>query len=250
MKGSHIDEIQKNSLSLESHSSNPILSCILAALVLCAGSFHYSQAQVFSRIEAEVSIKKKNFDGDLQLTMGKVYYDKNLFKIVYKIDFPEPEVILVTDSFMYKIVKDKVVDSSYSTNVIRFSVFSLCLNGDLEYYGLKNSSYVLSKMEKEGEMIITTWQPPKQLEKVNGKFMLSQIDKRIYALVSFDPEGNIIGKQFFEEYENIDGLDLPTRVTQFKYMNDKEEHEVTTFKNILLNNTENENFYNYHTPGN
>ena len=201
-------------------------------------------------MEAEFSIKKKNSDGDLMLTMGKVYFDNNLKKIIYNIEFPEPEILLITESFIYKIIDNNTVESIATKGAIGFSIFSLCLNGSLEYYGLKNTPYSLTQMEKDEQMIITTWQPPEQLEKVMGKFMLSQVDKKIQGLISFDPEGNIIGKQFFEEYQTVNGLDIPTKITHFIYMNDKEEHEVTTFKNIKLNNTENENFYNYNIPGN
>ena len=43
-------------------------------------------AQQFFRIRADVSVKTKLSTGEQNLTMGKIYYDRNEKKIVYVLD--------------------------------------------------------------------------------------------------------------------------------------------------------------------
>ena len=46
-----------------------------------------------------------------------------------------------------------------STNGLKFNIFNLVLNSQMEYYGLNSSSYELIKTKKDKDQIITTWEP-------------------------------------------------------------------------------------------
>jgi len=225
------------------HSSKLFLFLALSVLVES-----FSHAQVFSRIEAGFSIKEKNSDGTSGLTMGKVYYDKNIRQIVFNISFPRSEMMVVKDTLIYRIIDNKLLEKVKTNEIIDFSILNLCLNGMLQDFGLKNSSYHLTNMEKDSNMVISTWEPHKALVKIRGKIILSKIDKKLNGLVAYSPEGKIVAKQFFRDYQNIDGLNFPAKIIQFIYLDDKEEHKLTTYKDIIVNNFSNEKDYNYTIP--
>ena len=72
---------------------------------------------------------------------------------------------------------------------------------------------------------------------------MSQKNKLIFGLVSFHPDGSVISKQFFEDYTNVDGLMIPSKITQIAFINDKPEYKITTYKNIKVNNFDDQKNY-------
>jgi len=46
-------------------------------------------------------IKAKSPTGEQQLTVGKLYYDKNVKQIVYDVSFPEKEIWVQRDTVLY-----------------------------------------------------------------------------------------------------------------------------------------------------
>ena len=203
------------------------------------------QGQGFYRIKADFSIKEKTPDGKSQLIIGKVYYDKTYKKVIYNIAFPEKETIVVTDSFMIRIIDSKVIDKKRSQNTNEFSVFHLCLNGNLSNFGLKNSPYTIENIEKEKDLVITTWMPPIDYRHLLGKILLSQKEKKLFGLVLFNPKNIVVGKQFFKKYININGLEFPSEVIQITYADKQEFYKITTFKNITVDDIREDNIYNY-----
>lgn len=205
-------------------------------------------SQNFFRFEAEYSIKEKSTFDSPMLNMGKLYFDLNNRTIVYVIKFPENEIVVMNDTSVTKIADNEVKEVIHVNNFIDFSIFSLILNGQLSYFGLKNTIYTLSDIEKDQGMVITTWLPPEKMKDIKGKMLLSQIDNRLNGMISFDTGESIISKQFFKDYIVVDGLEIPTTVTQFFYTGMEEAIKLTTYKNIKINNLNNEEFYNYNIP--
>jgi hypothetical protein len=207
-----------------------------------------SFGQQFFRIKADFSIKEKNLDGTHSLTMGTVYYDKIHDKIIYDIHFPEKQTLILTDSVMAVVKDNKIVERKKAPNNNKFSIFSLSLNGGLESYGLENSMYKIGETTKDKDMVITTWYPPKKLKDTLGKVVISQKKRSIYGIVFFDSNENIAGKQFFKEYMNVSGLKFPTEVVNITYAFGKEFFRVTTFKNVVVDELENDKIYNFYIP--
>jgi len=216
---------------------------ILICVVLLLPKFIFGQQ--FYRIKAEFSIKAKLTDGTSQLTMGTLYYDKNAKNLVYDIKFPEPEIWVTKDTILYKIVKNEIVEKQAIPAMTEFSIFHLSLNGRLPDYGLRNSFYNITKVEKDGDMVITTWEPTSGLSKNLGKIMISNTDKRLYGIIFFGPENNIRSKQFFEDYNKYHGMDFPGKIVQITYIGEEENYQITTFKNVLINDDKENHMYNY-----
>ncbi len=204
--------------------------------------------QQFYRIKADFSIKAKLADGSSQLSMGTVYYDKNEKKLVYKIKFPEPEIWISQDTILYKISSDKVIDRQSIPAMTEFSVFHLSLNRRLPDYGLRNSYYSISNVEKDDNMVITTWIPDKTLNKTLGEILISNKEKQLFGIIFYGPEGNIKLKQFFEDYNNYDGMNFPGRIVQITYSEGKENYQITTFTKVIINDIKENDIYNYTIP--
>jgi hypothetical protein len=223
-----------------------IFRMILFILVINCPSILYSQQ--FFRIKAEFSIKSKGIDGSQQLTMGTVYYDKTSKKIVYITKFPEKEIWVSSDTVMYKIADNKVIIRQKIPAIAEFTIFHLSLNGQLADFGLKNSTFKMDKVEKDKDLIITTWLPPDQFKKFIGKIMISNKEKKLQGIIFFNSKGEILTKQFFSKYINVKGFEFPGEIAQISYLNGKEGYEMTTYKNIIINDFKEDHIYNYSIP--
>lgn len=176
--------------------------------------------------------------------MGRVYYDLNKKKLVYSISFPEKEVWMIKDSVMSSYVNDKLVKKTTTIDFVQGTLFHLALEGRLADYGLNKSQFKITKVEKDGDMVITTYSPPASLKGV-GDIVISTKNKNLYGIVFFNADKQIVSKQILKTYATVSGLKFPTEIIQVFYNNGKENYQVITFKNIKVNNLQNENFYNY-----
>ena len=222
-------------------------STLILFLLLSFTSF--GQKEAYYRLRADFSVKEKSTDGKSSLTMGQVFYDKLKKKIVYNIRFPEKELWLFKDTLMYKILDGKVEKKPLLPGYVDFSIFNLALNNNLKDYGLKKSMFTLKGVIKEDDMVISTWVPKKEYEKLLGEIKISVMDNRLHGVVFYDPKKVMIGKQLFSNYITINGFEFPTEIIHFSYLgNGKEIHQLTTYKNIKVNDWNEESFYNYAIP--
>lgn len=205
-----------------------------------------SFSQDIFRIEADFSLKEKSNE-NIVLTIGKVYYDANNKKIIYDIKFPEKEIIVIDDTSIVKVQDLKIISQIKSPDIVTFSIFNLILSGDFYNYGLSGTNYSLQNIEKEKGKVISTWSVPEKYAKFKGDIMLLQEENKLGGIISFSPDGKMISKQLFEEYSLFQGVDFPTRIVQFIYLDNIESVKITTFKNVVINNIKDE-MYNYNIP--
>jgi hypothetical protein len=199
--------------------------------------------QHFYRIESDISIKSKVQGGEGSLTVAKVYYDKTIKKLVYDISFPEREVWVVEDSHS-RIYRDGILYQDETGDpFVETTLFHKCLDGSLNDFGLRNSPYQIEKVERDGNMVITTWNPPQQLNL--GQILTSMVNNTLYGVIMKNSSGNIVSRQLYENYSNVGGLKVPTEITQVMYTPDGEVYQVITLSNIVINSVKNENMYNY-----
>ncbi len=202
-------------------------------------------AQNFYRISGEFSIKGKS-ENSAQLIMGKFYYDKNERKIIHDNTFPEKAKWITSDTNLYKVIDGKIESRQTIPNLNDFSMYHMVLNNNLNNFGLDGSVFTLDNVENTDGMVISTWIPPKRMSKVFGKIMISTKDNNLFGIIFFNTEGTIIKKQFFEDYMVIDGLPFPGKITEITYAEDgKEFYQVTTYKNIVVNDHHEEDLYHF-----
>jgi hypothetical protein len=203
--------------------------------------------QHFFRIEGDITVKEKS-DFQTQLTIGRFYYDKNIGKLVYYITFPEIQVLVSKDTVLYHFISDTLNSRTRSFDMTKFSIFNLSLENQLNNYGLEHTFYKVENVEKEDDLVISTWAPGKSQQKHFGKVMISTKDNRLFGIIFMNPSGEIVGKQFFEDYTVVSGLAFPKRMVKFTYYGDKQTSQVTTFNNIKLNNLNEKKYYDYPVP--
>jgi hypothetical protein len=203
--------------------------------------------QHFFRIEGDITVKEKS-DFQSQLTIGRFYYDKNIGKLVYDITFPEKQVLVSKDTVLYHFIGDTLNNRTRSFDMTKFSIFNLSLENQLNNYGLEHTFYKVENVEKDGDLVISTWTPGKSQQKYFGKVMISTKDNRLFGIVFMNPSGDIVGKQFFEDYTVVDGLAFPKRMVKFTYYGDKQTTQITTFDNLKLNNLNEKKYYDYPVP--
>ncbi len=203
--------------------------------------------QHFFRIQGDFTVKEKT-ELQSQLTIGKFYYDKNIGKVVYNISFPERQVLVSIDTALYQIVNGVIKSKTRTFNMAQFSIFNLSLNNQLTNYGLENSFYSIDNVEKDGDLVITTWMPERSKRKYFGKVLISTRDKKLHGVIFYDAGGELAGKQFFEDYSVINGLPFPMKIVKINYIGEKETYQITTFENIQLNNLDETYFYNFPIP--
>ncbi len=216
---------------------------ILIIGLLSAVISHLS-AQNFYRISGEFSIKGKTANS-AQLIVGKFYYDKNEQKIIHRNTFPEKAIWVTADTNLYKIVDNKIVSRQTIPNFTLFSMYHMVLNNQLNNFGLEGSIFTLDDVEENNGLVITTWIPPKSMKKFYGKIMISTKDDNLFGIVFFNSEDKIIKKQFFEDYSVTNGLAFPGKITEITYIDGKENYQVTTYKNIQVNDRNEEYLYHF-----
>ncbi|MFN8257882.1 MAG: hypothetical protein U0W24_19450 [Bacteroidales bacterium] len=208
-----------------------------------------SLAQQFHRIKADYSIKYKDPQGNQVLQMGVVFYDINSRKIVMKNGFPVREIVVLTDSSIYQIRNNSIFASQKTYSLSELSIFHMALTGSLSNFGLDKTGYQLDTVKNDKGLVLSSWLPPKNNLNL-GKILLSTKDKQLFGIVFLNPQDNIIAKHFFRDYTNIKGFDFPTEVLVVTYQDEKEVFHLTKYTNIELEDTKNDEYYNFKIPSN
>lgn len=210
--------------------------------------FLSSKAQVYNRVEAAVSVKTKYENGKGSLEMGMIYYDKRNKKLVYDFSFPEKQTILIGDTSISIVKNGAVVNHAKTISLIQSTLFNVILTGELSNFGLRNNSiYKVLKVEKDKDMVVTTWTPIKK-NSMLGNVLVSTKGKDLNGVVTYSAKGEVVSKQIFSKYIVVSGLKFPTEITQVIFQDQKKIYQVTTFKKIIVNSLQNEKFYNYTLP--
>ncbi|GAB3010345.1 hypothetical protein GCM10027284_31310 [Cyclobacterium sediminis] len=205
--------------------------------------------QQFFRISADFSIKEKIADGTSRLIMGKVYYDLSAEKIIYDISFPEPETWVLKDTTLYRFQSNELLDKTSSFIIPASSFFHFTLSGQLANFGLKNSGYTIIDVSKKEEQILTTWEPQEEKVKSSlGQVIMSNSDKKLQAIAFYNPNNELLSKQFYKNYINVSGCEVPTEITQINYHEKGQNYQITSYKNVVINEKGNEVIYDYMLP--
>ena len=211
----------------------------------------YSQAQVdFYRIKADFSIKEKRADGKFSLQIGTAYYDLNKRKLLYDLSFPSKGRILITSTTLYAIDDTKTEERPLSVNMLEQSIFHLSITNDLKNFGLGEGAYKTVNVERDEDMVITTWRlksPPTDPLK-DRQIVTSLKGRQLFGVVFMDGNDKVISKQFYKDYELSDGLAVPRKIIFITYADGVEQYKIMEFKSVSLNETENEDLYDFPLP--
>lgn len=192
--------------------------------------------QEYFRIKADFIVKISNSNGTKNLTKGTVFYDKKIKQLIYNINFPQNEQWISKDTSLYKLRDGKIYERRTIPYINEFTVFHLSLNSDLNDFGLKNSVYKVSKVEKKGDLVLSYWKIPAQVSKIMDHVIIARKGNRLESVIFVGDQQKILSKQFYRNYEKINAFEFPKQIIQILF--DKtagENYQVTEFKNIVVN---------------
>lgn len=217
-----------------------ILSLVLLSLYSnCTG-------QDYFRLQADISVKISNSDGTKSLTRGIVFYDKNIQDLIYDLAFPRKEIWVSKDTSLYKYNQDSLIQRVTIPSINEFTIFHLALNADLNDYGLKKSNYNMTKVEKKGDLVLSYWRIPDQLELPISLAVIARKENRLESVILLGKDQEILSKQFFRNYITIDAFEFPGQIVQILYDSlGGENYQVTDFSNIVINDLSHPQFYEF-----
>lgn len=206
--------------------------------------------QNYFRLKADFSIKQKSAEGIMAFTKGTVYYDQTYQKIVYDIKFPEKEIWLFYDTLMLKIKNDSILFSQLMPIKPNSTIFAAALNNSLSNFGLEKSQFTLNDVEKDEDLVISTWSPNQYLNDFAGNIKLARKHNELIGIVFYNNQNEIVNKQLFKGYLRSSGIAFPAEITDIIYKLAGKELKVTTFKNLVVNEMTNNEIYNLTVPVN
>lgn len=215
---------------------------LLCLSFLLSGSIF---AQENFRIRSDFSTKEKFPDGKMRLTMGTVYYDKNTGKLVYDVSFPQKETWVFVDTTCYMFKQDSLIKKAINPFFQKTSIFHFALTNNLINFGLNDIVYDITNVKKGEDLIIITWTPKQKFKQNFGKIITSKKDNKLYGVVIYNKDDVLVSKQIFEQYVRIGNIDFPSKITQIQYSSYGESYQLTEYKNIKLNETGKNFYYNF-----
>ena len=224
------------------------LHCFFLLLAFIFVLPNFSIGQHYFRMRADFSIKEKFNDGKMSLTMGSVLYDRTSKKLVYHVTFPEKEDWVIVDTVFNKIVNGKLITRQFVPMLPSSTIFEFALQNNLNNFGLEKSYYTLNKVEKSGDMVLTTWLPDKRMAKVTGKIIVSKKDGRLVGVAFYTPKNELVKKQIFKGYLKVSGIEFPSEIIETLYKVGGKETKISTFKNLRINELKDETLYNFPIP--
>lgn len=216
----------------------------LICLIIFWGEWAY--AQDYFRIKADFTVKISNADGTKNLTKGVVYYDKNIQDLIYDVTFPGKERWISKDTSLIKFKDGKIYERVTIPSINAFTVFHLALNSALNDFGLRNSIFKISKVEKKNDMVISYWKIPDQANTVMDYVMVARKGNRLESVVVSGDQQKILSKQYYRDYTTTGSFEFPQQIVQIMYdSQDRENYQVTEFKNIVVNEQGNNHLYRF-----
>ena len=203
----------------------------------------YSQSSY--RIKAEITIKIKNQDSTFQYTKGIVRYDRNIKKVLYDISFPQKEIYVSIDTLVYRFQSGKLISTQVSPLKPEFSIFHFILNNDISDFGLKNSSFRATNVEKSGDLIITKWTAPAIQDFPLGNILVTSKNKRLQSVIINSNKGQILSRQIFKKYTFINGIEIPTEILAVNYFSGRKTYQIIQFDKVQINEPGHDTEYNF-----
>ncbi|MFM2284533.1 MAG: hypothetical protein RLZZ543_29 [Bacteroidota bacterium] len=182
------------------------------------------------------------------LTMGSVLYDRTSKKLVYHVTFPEKEDWVIMDTVFNRIVNNKLVNRQFIPMLPSSTMFEFALQNNLNNFGLENSSYTINKVDREGDMVITTWLPDKRYAKVFGKVIVSKRAGKIVGVAFYSPKNELVKKQIFKGFLKSSGIEFPSEIYEVLYKEKGKETKISTYKNLRINEMKDDALYNFPVP--
>lgn len=187
-------------------------------------------SQKYQHFYADFSIKQKSTKEDkYNLIVGKIDFDNKLNKAIYNIHFPQKEQWVIQDSFVYKYKNDTLVNTSKVGIVNDYLFFKQIIEHKDNDFGLSEYGFASVGVVEYEDHISMEWEPPAQFKTFLKKAYTQVKDNLLMGVIFVDNNDVEINKTFYDNYENVNDLPVPMKISSH-YIAEKEE----LFKTITL----------------
>ncbi|MFT6855579.1 MAG: hypothetical protein ACJA0X_001553 [Cyclobacteriaceae bacterium] len=194
-----------------------------------------------SRVEAEYTIKEVSSTGQKNLIIGKVFYDINRAKIVYKQYFPSEQILVFQDSVIFQLTKDSTHQRAALPGIINFSIYHLILTQSISDFGLDKLGYDVVDVKEVGENVVSKW----MYKDIQGYILVSQKGLQVDGVHFYDEEGKLVFNQYFKDYDLIGRHEFPLAIYESNHGRSETIKKITTYKNIKIDDfSDEDNYYN------
>jgi hypothetical protein len=202
-----------------------LLLAILLTSVDCLG-------QNFSIFEAEFSIKEK-YKKSQKSTLFKGKVLVNTLEQTSKFDlfFPNRETWILKDSILSKFQNDTLTKKVNVGHFDNFSMIKEISSAIKKDYGLSDLGFTISDITEDSIGIVMNWLPPTAMKSVFSNAVTIISDNLLKSITLYDLNGNIVANTFFEDYQFLKNIPIPSRVFS-KISGDTD----TVFKSLQFNN--------------
>ena len=207
--------------------------------------FFKGSTQHSYRFTSEITLKAKSKTGEFQYTKGVVHYNLKNKKLLFNITFPQKEFYLSVDTLIYKFQNNKLLSVQNNPIKPEFSIFQFILNNDLSDFGLKNSSFSISNIEKNNGLIITKWSPPAIVNFPIGNILISTKDKRLQSVLIYNKKGILLSRQIYKDYNMVNGVGIPSEILSVSYLGNEKSYQVMKISHALINEQGNDADYDF-----
>ncbi len=199
------------------------------------GSPFCVQAQQRTRgVSSDYSIMEVLPNGEKRLSMGTIRFDAESLTLQYDNHFPSKYEMLINDTALHFIREGVVERKEPAGQIAEFSVFNLILKAQLGTFGLRNSPFEMTESTNDGEMILSRWESKRALKGPLTAYEIALKDNKLFGIITRGKNDEVLGKQFFSEYLEVEGLLFPTKCEEVRYEKEGTHTKVTTYSNIHL----------------
>ena len=182
-----------------------------------------------------------------EVVCGKIYHTNP--KTILKVTKPITQWIIKEEkniSLYYPDEKRAIEIKSENPTFLNF--FEAFLNANKEDYGLSASGYSIEKSEIKGDTLFSCWNPPENLSKSLGQFILAYKNDKIVVIKNNDVKGSYRIKVTFKNHILNGAAYYPLEITMEQYIKNKFSVEKIVFSNLEINKPFPKEISNFQIP--
>ncbi len=207
---------------------------IFLMLLLILNSVAYSSQKVDT---ISLQFERKVVQNDTTEVVKGIAYYQAPQKVFIEVQEPVSQIMLVDGEVMlvYYPVEKKAFRIT-AKGPIPMPFIQGILSAMKDDYGLTEMGYTLTKHEKKGDTLYTYWDPPKELKKQMGEFILGTTANGalVYAEAR-KSKGKATAKSFYSKHIELAGRQFPMEVRSEIVDGNSHIEEFVSYSDLKLN---------------
>jgi len=211
----------------------------------------FSPAALVAQMGMDMTVKSLK-DGRFVEVKAKVYYKVEGGVLVTRFYAPFKNIVYTNASGIYKMYDEpsNTVTLKENANLSSNNSFIYYfLSGRLDDLGLRNMGLKLRDTRIEEKMLIKEWNPQPDAATPVSRAELVYENRLPVFLGFWDQEGNPLQKVYYDQYQHVGDIPIPTRITEFNYEPEKDSTIVRkTYGNFLTNGEVPDGSFEFNVP--